>query len=74
MTSYSDENFAILARNIKKYRMQAGYSQNNFGLKFGKSFDYIAQIERGFRTPTLKNLCDITKVLNIESYELLKLK
>ncbi len=72
MTSYSDEIFAILAKNIKKYRMQAGYSQINLGLKLGKSADYIAQIERGFRTPTLKSLCDIAKVLNVEPYELLK--
>ena len=72
MTSYCDEIFINLAKNIKKYRMKAGYSQINLGLKLGRSSDYIAQIERGFRTPTLKSLCNIAKALNVEPYELLK--
>ena len=72
MTSYSDEILANLAKNIKKFRTKAGYSQINLGLKLGKSSDYISQIERGFRTPTLKSLCYIAKALNIEPYELLK--
>ncbi len=72
MTSSFDEISAILAKNIKKYRMQAGYNQVNLGLKLGKGSDYIAQIERGFRTPTLKSLCDIAKTLGVKPYELLK--
>lgn len=72
MISYPDKILANLAKNIKKFRTQSGYSQINLGLKLGKSSDYISQIERGFRTPTLKSLYYIAKVLNAEPYELLK--
>ncbi len=72
MTSYFDELTVVLAKNIKKYRKQSGYNQISLGLKIGKGSDYIAQIERGFRTPTLRSLCDIAKVLGVEPYELLK--
>lgn len=72
MTSYSDEILAILAKNIKKYRKLAGYSQVNLGLKLERGTDYIAQIERGFRVPTVRSLYDIAKVLGVEPYELLK--
>lgn len=72
MKSTPDKVFANLARNIKKFRTQAGYNQISLGLKLGRSPDYIAQIERGFRTPTLKSLCEIARVLGVEPYELLK--
>lgn len=72
MTSSFDKVSATLAKNIKKYRVQAGYNQVNLGLKLGKGSDYIAQIERGFRSPTLKSLCDIAQALGVEPYELLK--
>ena len=52
MASYSDDMFLTLAKNLKKYRKQAGYTQVKLSLKLGKGSDYIAQIERGFRTPT----------------------
>lgn len=72
MASSYKEVSAILAENIKKYRMQMGWSQVNLGIKLGRGSDYIAQIERGFRTPTLKSLCEIAAIFGIEPYELLK--
>ena len=69
MASYSDDMFLTLAKNLKKYRKQAGYTQVKLSLKLGKGSDYIAQIERGFRTPSLKSLCEITQTLNVDMYK-----
>ena len=69
MASYSDDMFLTLAKNLKKYRKQAGYTQVKLSLKLGNGSGYIAQIERGFRTPTLKSLCEITQTLNVDMYK-----
>lgn len=72
MIGNSDKILKNVAANVKFYRLKAGYSQLQLGIKLSKGAEYISQIERGFRTPTLKSLCDIAFALNVEPAELLK--
>lgn len=61
-----------IKENIKKYREKLNLSQEKLSEMAGISPDYISLIERGKRTPSIKRLCMIAKVLNVEPYELLK--
>jgi transcriptional regulator with XRE-family HTH domain len=59
-------------KNIKRYRLEKGYSQAKFAELTNLSEDYISLIENGKRTPSIKRLCIIAEVLEIEPYDLLK--
>lgn len=58
-------------KNIKKLRLEKGYSQAKFAELTGLSEDYISLIENGKRTPSLKRLIIIADVLEIDAYKLL---
>ncbi len=58
-------------KNIKKSRLEKGYSQAKFAELTGLSEDYISLIENGKRTPSLKRLIIIADVLEIDAYKLL---
>ena len=58
-------------KNIKKLRLEKGYSQAKFAALTGLSEDYISLIENGKRTPSLKRLIIIADVLEIDAYKLL---
>ena len=59
-------------KNIKKYRLEKGLSQNTLAEITNISVDYISLIENGKRTPSLKRLIIIANALDIEPYKLLK--
>ena len=61
----------LIRLNIKKYRNQKGLSQEKLSEIAGISRDYLSEIERGKRTPSLKRLLMIAEVLEIEAYKLL---
>ena len=58
-------------KNIKKLRLEKGYSQAKFAELTGLSEDYISLIENGKRTPSLKRLIIIADVLEVDAYKLL---
>lgn len=58
-------------KNIKKLRLEKGYSQAKFAELTGLSEDYISLIENGKRTPSLKRLIIIADILGIDAYKLL---
>jgi len=58
--------------NIKTYRKHAGFTQEHLSELAGISCDYLSEIERGKRIPSLKRLILISNALNIETYKLLK--
>lgn len=59
-------------KNIKKHRIEKGYSQAKFAELTNLSEDYISLIENGKRTPSIKRLCVMAEVLGVEPYELLR--
>lgn len=54
----------LLQQNIRKYRLQAGFTQEKLSEACGISCDYLSEIERGKRTPSLKRFLLIAKKLN----------
>lgn len=57
-----------VTKNIKELRLEQNISQEKLSELAGVSTDYVSLIERGKRVPSLKRLCMIAKVLNVEPY------
>lgn len=57
---------------IKFYRKESGLTQEQLSLEIGHSNSYIAIIENAQRDLPLSQLLKISKVLNIEPWQLLK--
>ena len=51
--------FEVLRKNLKRYRNEKGYTQEKLSLESDISADYISEIERGKKTPSLKRLIKI---------------
>ncbi|MEQ9403210.1 MAG: helix-turn-helix transcriptional regulator [Cyclobacteriaceae bacterium] len=60
----------LVGKELKSLREQAGLTQNELAVKIGKDTDYLSKIERGKRTPSLKTLITIAKVLNVKLHDL----
>ena len=58
-----------LHNNIKKYRLQKGLTQEKLVELCDISPDYISEIERGKKTPSIKRLIIIADILKIETYK-----
>lgn len=60
---------SILKNNIKYYRNLRKLTQEQLGELSGVSTDYISELERGKKVPSIKRLDYIAKALNIEIYK-----
>ena len=54
-----------MLRHQIKYRNEKGYTQEKLSLESDISADYISEIERGKKTPSLKRLIKIADVLKV---------
>ena len=61
----------IVNQNIKNYRIANGLTQEKLADLCNISRDYISEIERGKKFPSLKRLFVIAEAMGIEAYELL---
>lgn len=59
----------LLRKNIKEFRISKNFTQEELSEKAGISSDYLSEIERGKRTPSLKRLILIADALDIEVYK-----
>ena len=59
---------------IRTLRKEKGYSQEELGFKTSLDRTYISGIERGLRNPALKNIAKLAQALDVELFELFKLK
>lgn len=64
------EYFAI---NLKWYRLNNHYTQENLAELSNSTPKYISDLERGKFSPSLNKIEEIAKGLNIDAYLLLKL-
>ncbi len=60
----------IVIENIKHYRKIRNLTQEKLSEISGISRDYLSEIERGKKTPSLKRLILIAKALDVEIYKL----
>jgi len=54
-----------IQKNIKRYRIIRGYTQEKLSELCDISRDYISEIERGKKVPSLKRLIIIAETLNV---------
>ena len=66
----TNSTIEVLWKNIKKYRLALNLAQEKLSEISGISCDYLSEIERGKRTPSLKRIISIAEALNIEVYKL----
>ena len=63
-----------LAERVKALRMGLGISQETMALEAGIDRTYASQIERGISNPSLRVICAVAEVLQVEPAELLDLR
>lgn len=61
----------VFGKNLKRYRLSLGFSQEKLAEKCGLHRTYIGSIERFQRNVSLKNVQKIANAFNIEPYRLL---
>ena len=66
----ANSTIELLRQNIKKYRLSKNLTQEKLSEISGISSDYLSEIERGKRIPSLKRLLLIAEALDVELYKL----
>jgi transcriptional regulator with XRE-family HTH domain len=61
----------LLGKRIAELRRERGMSQGDFAAKIRSTPQWISQLERGTRSPTVDTLCKIANALNVTLGELL---
>lgn len=72
MANSMDEIQERVRKNLKKIRLQSGITQTRLGVKIQVGANYISQIERGLRMPSIKRLVAIANILNVDIAEFFK--
>jgi len=60
-----EEIAIIIGENIKQYRLQNGWTQQELGSKIGMSKNAIGNYEKGFRSPKKDTMFDLANAFNI---------
>ena len=68
-----EEIAIIIGENIKQYRLQNGWTQQELGSKIGMSKNAIGNYEKGFRSPKKDTMFDLANVFNISIDDLFPL-
>ena len=66
----TNSTIKLIAQNIKKYRNKNKLTQEKLSEMCGIFVDYLSEIERNKKTPSLKRLILIAEKLNIPAYKL----
>lgn len=61
----------VVGQNLKRYREQAGLSQEQLGFESGLHRTYVSGVERGVRKPTVVILAKLAAALGIKPWQLL---
>ena len=61
----------LVGRNVRRIRLAAGMTQEQFAERSGFSQQYMSDLERGRRNPTLVSLFELAQALDSTPVELL---
>lgn len=61
-----------VGQNIKKYRLQKGWSQEDLAFECDLHRTYVSDVERGTRNPTILVLDKLAKAMKIPPSQLLE--
>jgi transcriptional regulator with XRE-family HTH domain len=62
---------AIVAWNLRRFRVKRGLSQEALAVDAGVDRSYVGRIERGVENPTVETLSRLAKALEVPPAELL---
>ena len=62
----------LVGRNAKKSRLAKGLTQEEFAERSGFSQQYISDLERGRRNPTVVSLYELAQALGVTHMELVQ--
>jgi transcriptional regulator with XRE-family HTH domain len=62
----------LVGRNAKKIRLAKGLTQEEFAERSGFSQQYISDLERGLRNPTVVSLYELAQALGVTHMELVQ--
>lgn len=65
----TNSTIQLVQANIKKYRHERGYSQEELSEIAGISRDYLSEIERTKKIPSLKRLLQIAEALDVPAFK-----
>ena len=66
----TNSTIKIISKNIKKYRNKNKLTQEKLSEMCDISIDYLSEIERNKKTPSLKRLILIAEKLKVPAYKL----
>jgi len=61
----------LVGRNVRRIRGERGMTQERFAERSGFSQQYISDLERGRRNPTIVSLFELAQALDITPVDLL---
>jgi transcriptional regulator with XRE-family HTH domain len=62
----------LVGRNVRRIRQNKGWTQERFADRSGFSQQYLSDLERGKRNPTVVTLYELAQALGVSHLELLK--
>jgi transcriptional regulator with XRE-family HTH domain len=62
----------LVGRNVRRARVRKGLTQERFAEISGFSQQYISDLERGRRNPTVVTLFEIAQALSVSHVDLIK--
>lgn len=60
----------LVGRNVARLRRERGFTQEKFAEESGFSQQYVSDLERGKRNPTVITLYELAKALGVSHVEL----
>lgn len=60
----------LVGRNVRRIRLSKGLTQEQFADRSGFSQQYLSDLERGRRNPTVVTLFELAQALGVEHVEL----
>ncbi|MBQ9181832.1 MAG: helix-turn-helix transcriptional regulator [Bacilli bacterium] len=64
----------ILANNIVYFRLQKGWSQEDFADRLGTTPTYVSNLENAKRNTRIDYIDHIAKILNVELFQLFEIR
>lgn len=61
----------LVGRNVKKFRLAKGLTQEQLAERSGFGQNYLSDLERGRRNPTVVTLWEIAQVLGVTPIDLI---
>ena len=62
----------LVGQNVKRIRLKAGLTQEEFADRSGFSQQYISSLENGKRNPTVVTLYELATALGVSHLELMR--